>query len=210
MEDTTPQKKRARKPPAKLCGAKTRQKNADGTPKLCGRPGNGRGGRCHRHGGKSLAGSDSGTFKHGRRSKYLVGAALERFQDAMADRRLMQIRQDVALVEVLITGLTQRLPKKGLQPVELERRILAAVDRRRALIAEEARRMVQLQQMVTVAQFMATMRAVAEVIREYVTGDKERREVQQKLQAMLLNQPQVQDDEGGDDGEQGRGDSADG
>ncbi len=194
MDEATPQKKRTRKPPAKLCGAKTRQRNADGTPKLCGRPGNGRGGRCYRHGGKSLAGKDSGTFRHGRRSKYLVGAALDRYQDAMEDKRLMQIRQDVALVEVLITGLTQRLPKKGLQSADLERRILAAVDRRRALIAEEARRLVQLQQMVTLAQFMTTMRAVAEVIREYITGDKERREVQQRLQSMLLNQPMPEDD----------------
>lgn len=194
MDEATPQKKRTRKPPAKLCGAKTRQRNADGTPKLCGRPGNGRGWRCHRHGGKSLAGKDSGTFRHGRRSKYLVGAALDRYQDAMGDKRLMQIRQDVALVEVLITGLTQRLPKKGLQSADLERRILAAVDRRRALIAEEARRLVQLQQMVTLAQFMTTMRAVAEVIREYIPGDKERREVQQRLQSMLLNQPMPEDD----------------
>lgn len=179
----------------KACGAKTRQRNADGSPKLCARPGTGRGGRCDRHGGKSLAGKDSGTFKHGRRSKYLVGQGLDRFQDAMGDKRLMQIRQDVALVEVVVAGLMVQIPKTGKIPVALEKRILAAVDRRRALIAEEARRLVQLQQMVTLAQFMTTMRAVAEVIREYVTGDKERREVQQKLQAMLLNQPQVQGDD---------------
>lgn len=197
MEPTAPHGPGRKPGKRKACGAKTRKRNADGSPKLCARPGTGRGGRCDRHGGKSLAGQDSGTFKHGRRSKYLVGAALERFQDAMADKRLMQIRQDVALVEVLITGLTQKLPKRGLQSAELERRILAAVDRRRALIAEEARRMVQLQQMVTLAQFMTTMRAVAEVIREYVPGDKERREVQQRLQSMLLNQPQpiTEDDE---------------
>lgn len=191
-----------RKPVAKPCGARTRQKNADGTPKLCGNPGTGAGGRCKFHGGASPGGKDSPNFKHGRRSKYLVGAALDRFQDAMADRRLMQIRQDVALVEVLITGLTAKLPRKGLQSADLERRILAAVDRRRALIAEEARRLVQLQQMVTLAQFMATMRAVAELIREYVTDDKARRDIQQRLQSMLLNQPQPEAvDEGGDDGE---------
>lgn len=185
----------------KACGAKTRQRNADGSPKLCARPGTGRGGRCDRHGGKSLAGKDSGTFKHGRRSKYLVGKGLDRFQDAMGDRRLLQIRQDVGLVEVVITGLMTQIPKSGRIPEALERRMLAAVDRRRALIAEEARRLVQLQQMVTLAQFMTTMRAVAEVIREYVPGDKERREVQHKLQAMLLNQPKPEEDEdegGGD------------
>lgn len=185
-----------------MCGAKTKRRNADGSPKLCQQIGTGAGGRCKLHGGASLTGAASGTFKDGRRSKYLVGAALDRFRDAMGDKRLMQIRQDVALVEVLITGLTQRLPKKGLQSADLERRILAAVDRRRALIAEEARRLVQLQQMVTLAQFMATMRAVAELIREYVTDDKARRDIQQRLQSMLLNQPQPEAvDEGGDDGE---------
>lgn len=197
MKDASPHEGATKTKRAKLCGARTKGRNADGSPKLCRRPGVGAGGRCRLHGGASLVGKDSGTFKNGRRSKYLVGGALDRFQDAMGDRRLMQIRQDVALVEVLITGLTQRLPKKGLQSADLERRILAAVDRRRALIAEEARRLVQLQQMVTVGQFMATMRAVAEVIREYVTGDKERREVQQKLQAMLLNQPKPEDEDEG-------------
>lgn len=203
MSDTSPHEGGPKPTPArKLCGAKTKRRNADGSPKLCQQIGTGAGGRCKLHGGASLTGAASGTFKDGRRSKYLVGAALDRFRDAMGDKRLMQIRQDVALVEVLITGLTQRLPKKGLQSADLERRILAAVDRRRALIAEEARRLVQLQQMVTLAQFMATMRAVAELIREYVTDDKARRDIQQRLQSMLLNQPQPEAvDEGGDDGE---------
>jgi hypothetical protein len=186
----------------KLCGARTRQKNADGSPKLCEKAGSGAGGRCRMHGGASLGGMAAGQFKHGRRSKYLVGDALERFRDAMDDRQLMKIRQDVALIESMLTGLTQKLPKRGLQPETLERRIANLIDRRRMLIAEEARRMVQLQQTVTLAQFMATMKAVAEVIREFVTDDKQRREVQQRLQQMLLAQgPAAEPVEGGEDGD---------
>jgi hypothetical protein len=204
MNTTTPHEPGEKPRKTKACGAKTRGKNPDGSAKRCKKSGTGKGGRCDRHGGKSLAGAESGTFKHGRRSKYLVGAALERFTDAMADRRLMQIKQDVALVEVLITGLTAKLPAKGLQTEDLERRILHAVDRRRLLVAEEARRLVQLQQTVTLAQFMATMKAVAEVIREFVTDDKQRRAAQARLTQLLLTERVgTVEDEGGDDGRTG-------
>jgi hypothetical protein len=195
MNTTTPHEPGEKPRKTKACGAKTRGKNPDGSAKRCKKSGTGKGGRCDRHGGKSLAGAESGTFKHGRRSKYLVGAALERFTDAMADRRLMQIKQDVALVEVLITGLTAKLPAKGLQTEDLERRILLAVDRRRLLVAEEARRL---------AQFMATMKAVAEVIREFVTDDKQRRAAQARLTQLLLTERVgTVEDEGGDDGRTG-------
>lgn len=183
----------------KTCGAKTRQLNPDGTAKLCQRPGTGAGGRCRLHGGNSLIGSEAGRFKHGRRSKYLVGQPLERFQEAMADKSLMHIRQDVALVETLITAATLKLPKDGRPPTkDQEERLLALVDQRRRLIESEARRMQQLQQMITVAQFTTAMKAVAEVIREFVTDDGKRRMAQRRLEQLLLPsvKEQVADDAG--------------
>jgi len=203
MKDASPHegaKKHTTK--AKLCGAKTRGREDDGTPKRCRRPGTGTGGRCRLHGGASLTGQDAGAFKHGRRSKYLVGAALARYTDALDDPDLLKIRQDAALAESLLTALTATLPKRGVQSEQLERRILNIVDKRRALIESEARRLVQLQQMVTLAQFMATMKAVAELIREFVTDDKQRAEFQRRLQQMLLAQPVTGGGDGGgeDDG----------
>jgi len=127
-----------------------------------------------------------GTFKHGRRSKYLVGQPLERFQAAMKDRSLMQIRQDVALTEALLAAAMEKLPKHGLQSEKMERRLMALVDQRRRLIEAEARRLTQLQQMITVAQFATAMKAVAEVIREFVTDDNRRREAQKRLEQLLL------------------------
>lgn len=188
MDETTPHGRRKfrGKPPLPKCGARTKATNADGSRKLCPRPGAGSGGRCHMHGGKSPVGVASRTFKHGRRSKYLVDGALKRYQDAHGDRHLLRIRQDAALIETMLTALMARLPGTGVQSEALERRIVNLIDKRRLLIAEEARRQAALQQTITLAQFMATMRAVAEVIREFVTDDADRRAAQRMLQRLLL------------------------
>lgn len=179
---------------ARKCGAKTR-----GGGK-CQRPGTGAGGRCRLHGGATPNGAALPQFTHGRRSKYLLHGTGDKYREALADRELMRIRQDVALVEALIGDLTTKLGKRGATEKQ-EGRLLALVEQRRRLIGEEARRLVQLQQTVTLAQFMATMKAVAEVVREFVTDDAARRRVQQRLEQLLLKPAVVDDDtEGGDDG----------
>lgn len=168
------------------CGARTRGVDDSGEPLRCRLPGVGRGGRCRLHGGASLAGPDSATFQHGRRSSHLLGKTLERYRDAYCDPDLLKIRQDAALAETLLTALIQRLPRTGLQSEALEQRILSAIDTRRRLVAAETKRLAELQQTVSLGQFMTAMRAVAELIREFVTDDKQRREFQRRLREMLL------------------------
>jgi hypothetical protein len=193
----------------KPCGAKTRTLQADGSPKLCMKPGTGAGGRCRYHGGASIGGASHPRFKHGRRSKYLVGGAQERYQDALADKRLLDIRQDVALIESLLNAEMAKLPAGRLHTEKQRRGIIELTEQRRRLISEEARRMVQLNQTVTLAQFMTTMRAVAGVIREFVVDEGQRRAVQARLQALLLPGAEAAGDaelvvaEGGDDGGNG-------
>lgn len=177
----------------KKCGAKTRQLNADGTPKPCARPGNGKGGRCRFHGGMSPSGPANGQWKDGRRSKFMPKALADRFLEGLHDKQLMQLRQDVALIEAMLTGLTASLKGNKLPSEQMERRIANLVDHRRRLIEAETRRLDALQQSVTLAQFLATMRVVAEVIREYVEDDEQRRRVQQRLEQLLLAQGHARD-----------------
>jgi hypothetical protein len=181
-------KKRPAPKGTKPCGAKTRQRNRDGSPKLCANPGDGAGGRCRFHGGKSLSGPANAAWKHGGRSVYMPAKAAERFLEGMHDKNLMRLRQDVALVEMLLTGLTATLPKHAPPSEAIERRIVNLVDQRRRLIESEHRRLDTLQQSVTLAQFLATMRIVAEIIREFVQEPTARAEVQRRLTQLLVTQ----------------------
>ncbi len=88
------------------CGAKTRS----------GRPCRGRAmpnGRCRIHGGKSLAGVASPSFRHGRYSGYLSASIpakfRDRFMDALNDGELLELRSCVAILAVRTSEAMERL-----------------------------------------------------------------------------------------------------
>lgn len=89
------------------CGAKTRS----GEP--CKRPAMANG-RCYTHGGKSLAGIASPSFKTGRYSRYMPKRLLDRYEAAISDKELLVLRDEIALVEVRVTDLLAALsPEAG-------------------------------------------------------------------------------------------------
>jgi hypothetical protein len=61
------------------------------------------------HGGKSLAGIASPTFKTGRYSKHLPARLAERYQHAANDPELLALREDVALVDARLEDLLSRV-----------------------------------------------------------------------------------------------------
>lgn len=75
----------------KACGAKTR---AGGTCKQRAMAN----GRCYMHGGKSLAGIASPSFKDGRYSKYIPAQLAGRYNEARADSDILSLNEDVALL----------------------------------------------------------------------------------------------------------------
>lgn len=56
-------------------------------------------GVCYMHGGKSLAGVASGTFKAGRYSKHLPTRLAGRYEEARADPDLLTLRDDIGLLD---------------------------------------------------------------------------------------------------------------
>lgn len=173
----------------RVCGARTRTPLPDGGQGYCTQTQLLIGQRCKLHGGKSPTGPDSKPYTTGRWSKYLPEGIIQRFQEALADPQLMQIRQDMALLDALVTARTDRLKaRKGPQNLTErdERRIAHLVDQRRRLADSEARRMAAMQQNVTLVQFIGVMRVVADLIREFVPDDDQRRLAQARLQKLLL------------------------
>ena len=89
----------------KLCGAKTRSGGACQKPPMVGRT------RCKLHGGATLVGAASGTYKTGRYSKYLPAQLLGRYQEALQDAELLSLREEVALVDTRLADLLGRVDK---------------------------------------------------------------------------------------------------
>ncbi len=88
------------------CNAKLRKSNP---PRYCARypmPN----GRCHLHGGKSLKGPASGTYRGKGYSRYFPGKKLGKiFARSFEDPELMRLRNDLAIVATRLVELIQSL-----------------------------------------------------------------------------------------------------
>lgn len=92
-----------KRPHETVCGAKTRA----GTPCQNYAMPNG---RCRMHGGKSLNGIAATDQRAGLKySKYLPGRLLDRYQTAVNDSELLELRQEVALIDTRLTDLLKRV-----------------------------------------------------------------------------------------------------
>lgn len=66
-------------------------------------------GRCKFHGGASLAGPLSATYKHGRSSKYLPKKLRDKFYESMDDKDQLHLANEIAIVDSRINALLQEL-----------------------------------------------------------------------------------------------------
>src|SRR4051812_22336527 len=93
----------------KPCGARTRA----GHP--CRQPGMANA-RCRMHGGKTPRGLASPNLVHGRYSKDLPTRLLTRFEEALTDRELLSLRQDVALLDAMLTSKLSQIRDEQVTP----------------------------------------------------------------------------------------------
>ena len=115
--------------PQQKCGAKTRSGSPCEHWPIRGRT------RCLLHGGRSLAGPASATWRHGRRSRYLPRRLAEKFQEALHDPDLVSLIPDLATLDARLAELLQRLERGGESGAVWH----ALADERRALVAAKAR-----------------------------------------------------------------------
>lgn len=212
-------------PEPKRCGAKTRS----GAP--CKRaPAAGRT-RCRMHGGATPVGPALPQFKHGRYSKYLPGGLITRYGESLEDERLVELRDDIALIDVLLsqvvegagTGLDVLEQLKELvnavaffarvrgdaehedaafqrllaaeqdaksETLEAWSSALGLVERRRRLVQTESRRLVALQQTITVERALALVAGIAGVVAAHVTDRRQLADISRDV-ALLLERERV-------------------
>src|SRR4051794_17890811 len=61
--------------------------------------------RCRAHGGASLRGAASATFKTGRRGRFLPRRLRERYEQALDDPTMLELRDEIALVDARLSDL---------------------------------------------------------------------------------------------------------
>lgn len=144
-------------------------------------------GRCKVHGGLTPNGADSPHFVTGIFSRELPRDWQQRYARAAEDPTLLQLRHDVALVTTAITDKLARL-RKGGRPVTAKQTadLCALIEQRRKLVEAEARRLKDLSQFVSIAQFRATLALFLALFREFVPDPKDLQEIQRRVRVALL------------------------
>lgn len=85
-----------------ICGAKTR------SGRYCKKDPTRNRNRCQLHGGKSPRGIAAGRFKTGKYSKDLPSRLSERYLTATSDEKLLELRDEIALIETRLGDLLSR------------------------------------------------------------------------------------------------------
>jgi len=96
-------------PTRRLCGAKCR----DGHP--CSQPAMPNG-RCRMHGGKSLKGVASPSWRHGRHSRFLPPALRPAFESTLRDPDYLALGAEIAVVDARVAQLLSTLGTNGSAP----------------------------------------------------------------------------------------------
>ena len=65
--------------------------------------------KCRMHGGKSVSGASSGTYRTGRYSKAIPERLAARYAEAQSDDRLTEMREEIALLDARLSELLSRL-----------------------------------------------------------------------------------------------------
>ncbi len=68
---------------------------------------------CANHGGKAPSGLESGTFKHGRYSKYLPDRLAEKYHEAINDENMAALDDEIGLIDTRLRDLLGRLTMHG-------------------------------------------------------------------------------------------------
>lgn len=170
--------------------------------------------KCYHHGGKSLAGKDSGTYKTGRYSKYLPDRLAERYEEALQEQDLISMHNEIALVDSQLTTHLDELQQRGANGetwaearslladgdlVRLERLLAEGgnpdaviwntvnglIEQRRRLADTERRRLEGEEHSVNLEKIMLLFAAILDIIRRRVSDVDAQRAVAQDLRALM-------------------------
>lgn len=148
-----------------ICGARSKT-----TGQPCQKPPlvGGAGGRCKLHGGATPRGPALPQFKTGRYSGLLPAALATRYEEALRDDDLTAMRDEIALVDTRIASLLAAAAAGEREDSAAWTAIEGLILTRVRLVDQERKRLVALQQTLTVEQALGFLAAVLDVLRRNV------------------------------------------
>lgn len=146
------------------------------------------------HGGTSLSGAASPTFKTGRYSKSLPAQLAARYHEALTDRDLLALRDEIGLVDAHVGELLESFQDDPDDPDTWER-IIAGIEQRRKLVESERKRLVEMRQMITAEQALALIAAISDVVRRHVDDPHILGAISRDI-ARIIGRPGRDDDRG--------------
>lgn len=142
---------------------------------------------CMSHGGKTPRGAASPHFKSGRYSRSLPGHLIATYERALNDPRLLSLRDDIALIDVLIGETISQLDDD--MPLTKERRIWREVRKlvqeRTRLVEAEVKHIVLAREVMTAEEALALVGAIVEIVGRYLPDPKARMAIAEELSALI-------------------------
>lgn len=146
-------------------------------------------GRCRNHGGASLVGPASPSFKHGRYSVLLkdIKGIGEHYTRALADPDLLNLADNIALVDARLTQLLEQVARggRGHSIDRLWPQIEELIENRRKLVDTEAKRLKDLHAMLSVDRVLLIIRYLQDVVRQCVKDPHEQSAVFVELRKLM-------------------------
>lgn len=125
---------------------------------------------CRLHGGLTPIGPAHGAFKHGRYSKFLPARFLARYEEALADDTLVELRDEIAILDLRLAQLVEKACRGGGREIWQEWADLS--EQRRKHAESERKRLVEMQQTMTLQQGQALLAAVLDSVRRNIADRK--------------------------------------
>jgi hypothetical protein len=144
--------------------------------------------KCRLHGGRSSRGLAAPAWKDGRHSKVLPVGLTAAYERSREDPELVGLRDELALVDVRINELLERLDADD--PSAVWREVYAAIERRRRLADTERKRVELLQAVLPVEQAMAFVGMLAASVKRHVKDRAILQAISNDIEAVLRAQPE--------------------
>ena len=145
--------------------------------------------KCRLHGGRSRRGLAAPAWKDGRYSKTLPADLADTYERARTDPELLALRDELALVDVRLMSLLERLAEGETSTGWAK--VYEALELRRRLVETERKRVQWLQTVLTAEQAMAFVGALVASVKRHVQDRAILQAISDDLEAVLRARPEL-------------------
>lgn len=138
---------------------------------------------CYMHGGKSPRGLASPQTTHGRYSQDIPTRLAGRYLASQSDPDLLNLKSEISLVDARLAELLQQV--QHIDNPMIWESIQPMIEQRRKLVESEAKRRVQMQDMISSERAILLISAIAQIVMRHVDDTATRAAISADIGALL-------------------------